>query len=354
MTKYLTRRGDGQRIELTADEIMRDLELGTQDAADRGKINPLADDELAYLQDLFTTRSRILGVEPGNEVVLTEDAGCLRMLLDSGSACLGIPMDRTLAHLVNEKCFAMDTLAMGHYDYSFKAVKPLIAHEMQATETALLNTIAPMFYGSMPNLGMYYKPDGAFGNPSDLLPAGKVKEALEAQEEVVEVAVGDMVYIGNAMAEIGCDGFNLDTTGAAGDADYKAALHATEQLKKSHPNLCVEIGMAGEFVLGIHGDLKYDGKRLAGMYPHEQVKVAETAGADIFGPVINTKLSKSTPFNASRAVTFTKACSEAASIPIHANVGMGVGGTPMHETPPFDVVTRVSKALVEIGKADGL
>jgi dimethylamine--corrinoid protein Co-methyltransferase len=33
---------------------------------------------------------------------------------------------------------------------------------------------------------------------------------------------------------------------------------------------------------------------------------------------------------------------------------MGVGGIPMLETPPIDAVTRASKALVEIGKADGL
>jgi dimethylamine--corrinoid protein Co-methyltransferase len=60
------------------------------------------------------------------------------------------------------------------------------------------------------------------------------------------------------------------------------------------------------------------------------------------------------PWNLARAATFSKACVEAANIPVHPNVGMGVGGIPMFETPPPDVVSRVSKALVEIGKADGL
>ena len=33
---------------------------------------------------------------------------------------------------------------------------------------------------------------------------------------------------------------------------------------------------------------------------------------------------------------------------------MGVGGLPMFELPPADVVTRCSAAMVMIGKADGL
>jgi len=44
----------------------------------------------------------------------------------------------------------------------------------------------------------------------------------------------------------------------------------------------------------------------------------------------------------------------AVDIPVHANVGMGVGGVPMMEAPPIDSVTRASKSLVQIGKADGL
>ncbi len=53
-------------------------------------------------------------------------------------------------------------------------------------------------------------------------------------------------------------------------------------------------------------------------------------------------------------MTFVKACTEVAKIPIHANVGMGVGGVPMFETPAVDAVTRCSAAMVEIGRCDGL
>ena len=59
-------------------------------------------------------------------------------------------------------------------------------------------------------------------------------------------------------------------------------------------------------------------------------------------------------WNTARAVTFAKAAVSAVSIPVHVNVGMGVGGVPMMEAPPIDSVTRASKSLVQIGKADGL
>ena len=49
-----------------------------------------------------------------------------------------------------------------------------------------------------------------------------------------------------------------------------------------------------------------------------------------------------------------KAATAASGVPVHVNVGMGVGGVPMMEQPPIDSVSRVSKTLVELGKADGL
>jgi len=112
--------------------------------------------------------------------------------------------------------------------------------------------------------------------------------------------------------------------------------------------------MAGEFILGMHGKLEFEGIRLAGLYPHKQVELAEKAGVSIFGPVVNTNSNKTFPWNLARAVTFVKACVEAANIAVHANVGMGVGATPMTPVPPVDAVSRAAKSLIEIGKADGL
>lgn len=91
-----------------------------------------------------------------------------------------------------------------------------------------------------------------------------------------------------------------------------------------------------------------------GCDPLGQVKIAEAAGVDIFGPVINTNCSKSFPWNIARTVTFVKQTSAVSNIPIHPNAGMGVGGVPMYPVPPIDCVSRVAKAMVQIGKADGL
>ena len=62
-------------------------------------------------------------------------------------------------------------------------------------EQAQSQAVIPVLYGGMPDLGEYTKPDGPVDNWSELLPLGKIQEAMEAQEEAVEHAVKDMVYI---------------------------------------------------------------------------------------------------------------------------------------------------------------
>ena len=206
----------------------------------------------------------------------------------------------------------------------------------------------------MPNLVFYTKPDGPVENWAVLLPEGRIKEALAAQEEAVPHAVNDILYVAKQMNEVGADAFELDTAGAAGDADFLVALQAAERITKEFPDMPVIMGMAGEFVLGMHGKLKYNDVRLAGLYPHQQVKLAEQAGVSVFGAVVNTNCNATFPWNIARVCTFMKACTEAATIPVHADAGMGVGGIPMCENLPADVVTRADRCLVEIGKVDGL
>jgi len=245
-------------------------------------------------------------------------------------------------------------MEMGHIDYSYKAVKPIVGDEQQEFEQALLVSTLPLFYGAMPNLAIYSQPDGPVANSAELLPLGKIAESRAAQEEAVELAVKDMVYVGSAMYESGADGINFDTTGAAGDPDFLATLRATKTLKEKYPEMCIELGMAGEFILGMHGKLEFEGVRLAGLYPHEQVKLAQRAGVTIFGPTVNTNTSRSCAWNIARAITFIKPCVANATIPVHANMGMGVGGAPVVDNPPTDAISRASKAMVEIGRLDGL
>jgi dimethylamine--corrinoid protein Co-methyltransferase len=340
MGKIFARYGDGTPTEMSTSELRADLEAGTEDAADRGKIPPLSEDELNHLFDIFSSPYKFISVEPGQEIVLTYDGAHVKMRRH------GLNVERIQGLRIYEKVM--------HVDYSFKSIKPIVTFEQPVMEQALLVTHAPLFYGAMPNLGLYSQPDGPFPNPSELLPAGKIREALESHEKSVEQAVKDIVFVGSCMVECGADGINIDSTGAAGDADFLAALLATQQLKEKYPDICIEVGMAGEFILGMHAGLEFEGTRLAGLYPHDQVKLVEKAGGTIFGPVVNTKTSQSTPWNLARVVTFTKAVGEVAKIPIHANMGMGVGGVPMCEHPPIDTVSRASKAMVELCRLDGL
>ena len=249
MSKIQTRMGDGHRIELSAAEARRDLENGTRDAAERAKIAPLNEDELQYLFEIHARPDRIVGVENGKEVVLTYDSQTTKIK----RANVSISKIQSLQAF--ERALGADTLEIGHIDYSFKQVKPIVAFEKPILEQALLITIPPLFYGAMPNLALYSRPDGPCPNPMDLLPQGKLAESQAAYEEAVEYAVKDMVYVGSEMYAAGADGINFDTTAAAGDAEFLAALRAVEILKKKYPKMGIEMGMASEFILGMPRNL---------------------------------------------------------------------------------------------------
>ena len=53
-------------------------------------------------------------------------------------------------------------------------------------------------------------------------------------------------------------------------------------------------------------------------------------------------------------LTYVKPCMDEAEIPVHLNVGMGVGGVPMYGFAPVDAVSRCSRAAVDILRLDGL
>jgi len=349
MEKIVTRMGDGSRIEMSAAEIQEELETGARDAAERGSVPDVNDDEITYLLDLYRCKDRVVGVEQGKECCLTYDN------MTSKIERAHIPVSKIQQLLLFERGLGADTLELTHIDYSFKQCKHVVQYEKPNMEQAVLQTIAPIFYGSMPNLGLYSVPDGPVVNPADLLPMGKIDEAQQAYEQMAEYAIKDMVYVGSELYEkAGADGINFDTTAASGDAEFYAALKAVEILHAKYPAMGIEMGMSGEFILGMHAEIEYDGVRLAGLYPHDQLKLAQKAGVTIFGPAINIATNESLPWNLARSIVFTKACSEVSEIPVHANLGMGVGGVPLTLTPPLDALSRASKAHVELCRLDGL
>ena len=82
-------------------------------------------------------------------------------------------------------------------------------------------------------------PDGPVPNPAELQPQGKIKEAQEANEAAVELAAEDIAYVASTFLEARADGINIDTVGASGDPVFKAALLATEKLKKKYPDISI-------------------------------------------------------------------------------------------------------------------
>jgi dimethylamine---corrinoid protein Co-methyltransferase len=339
----ITRMGDGSLVETTRDRLRADLEDATQAASVRAKAPPLEQAELEHLFDIVASPARFSSVDIGDEVVLSKDG--------TGSPQLGGRVDCLFAF---EQLFGADTTELFHVDYSYKAVKPVLAMEQQAMKEAQERLTIPVHYGAQPDLGRYSAPDGPTGNWAELLPQMKIDEARAAQEEAVELAVADMVYVAEGMWEAGADGINFDTAGAAGDADFLATLRAVEALRAHHAEMGIMVGMAGEMVLGTHGRLEYRGRRLAGMRPLDQLRCVQDAGATVFGPAVNVNTGKTLAWNLARALTFVKPCMAEARIPVHMNVGMGVGGVPMYGFPPLDAVSRCSRACVDILRLDGL
>jgi len=350
----LTRMGDGERVRMTPEEIKADIQDGTADAARRAKIPELTADEQTLLFDIMADPSRIVSVQPGEEVIVTDDGCSMSFYSGQDGGGVGVPLSRMQAALTYERACGADTTSLGHSDYSYKPVKAIINIEANEYYNISQVSTAPFFYGAQPNMGLYFQPDGPCPNAAELMPLGKIDEARQSQEQAADYLTDDLVFVGNRLAEVGLEGLNFDTCGSAGDADFLAALRAVERLKKDVPDLPILMGGSGEFVIGMHGGLTYNGQRVAGMYTHDQAKAVEAAGADIFGMAVNTVTTESVAWNLARATTYLKATTEAVNIPVHANVGMGVCGVPMMEQPPIDSVTRVSKTLVQIGKADGL
>ncbi len=338
-----TRLGDGGLVEMTSGEIRQDLVAGSEIGARRAKAPPLSEAEIDHLLDIFASEAKFSAVEMGDEVCLSFDG--------SGNLDVGSRVDELYSYQSHR---GADMLELFAIDYSYKAIKTILSYEAQTMKTAQLTVIAPLQYGAMPDLGRYSMPDGPIPNWSELLPLGRIEEARAAQVAAIDHAVSDMVFVADGMWEAGADGLDFDTAAAAGDGDFLATLTAVETIKSRYPDIGIELGMASECVLGMHGELTYRGRRLAGMWPKEQLEVAQEAGATIFGPAVNVNTTKSIAWNVARACTIIKPAMEVAKIPVHPNVGMGVGGVPMSPYPPADAVSRVSRALVDVLKCDGL
>jgi dimethylamine---corrinoid protein Co-methyltransferase len=338
-----TRMGDGSLTEMTRGELRGDVEAATQLAARKAKVAPLDQDALDHVLDIYASAARFTAVDIGDEVCLSSDGG--------GSRFVGTPVQDMIEC---EQRLGHDCVELWHIEYSYKAIKTILAYEQQQMQHAQQQLIAPAQYGAMPNLGFYSQPDGPAPNWFELLPQGRIDEARAAVEEAVAYAQEDFFFVCDGLLEVGADGVDFDTTGASGDADFLATLTATRRLREKYPEAGIEIGMAGEFVLGVHGGLEFDGERLAGMWPLAQLRAVEKAGGHIFGPCVNINTTKSCAWNTTYALTLIKPAADAATIPVHVNAGQGVCGVPINGYPGCDATSRAAKSFVEVLRIDGL
>jgi len=349
---YRMRVGSGRLIKMTKEQIMDDIEDGTGEAAQKAHISELSSSDMDEIIEIMTQPTLTVGLEPGREVVLTTDGSYMKY--GGISRYAGVPMSKEQALWTAERALGFDTMDLGTTDYSIKPVKSIIQDEAVELENCQLLSIVPLLYGAMPNLGIYYQSlGGKWPSPVDLLKQGKVDDAKKTQENAAQDLATDISYVARIMHQAGADGINLDTTGAAGDAEFYATLEGVENVIKE-TGMAVEVGMSGEMIQGMHMELSYKGKRLAGLWAHEQGKLVAEAGASIFGPTVNTRVGKSFPWNVGYSVTMVKKCVEEVPIPIHVNMGMGVCGIPMVETVPVECASRAARAMVTVANVDGI
>ncbi len=94
MSTITTRMGDGATVEMTRDELRRDLIEGTEAAAKKGKIPTLTENELDYLEDMFASQARIWGVERGHEAVMSKDGSVNTLCSSRLSSGVAAPIGR--------------------------------------------------------------------------------------------------------------------------------------------------------------------------------------------------------------------------------------------------------------------
>lgn len=169
--KYFTRMGDGEATWMTKDELKADVLAGMEDAVVKGKSQPMSDEDVEHMMEILTMPNKLVSVEPGNEAITTFDAGTLKAPVRSG-----LPVDRGTDILMHERVLCSDSMELCNTDYSYKAIKNIAPEEGMAMEAVQQQTIIPLFYGAMPNMGLYTKPDGPVDNWSMLLPEGKSRK----------------------------------------------------------------------------------------------------------------------------------------------------------------------------------
>ena len=279
-SRFPTRMGDGELVQMTRSEIRADLEAGVEVAVRRAKVPPLAEDELDHLLDIYASPARFTGVDIGSEVVLSFDGSGMKTIAS-----------RREDLQIYEQWFGADTIELHHVDYSFKPVKAIVPFEAQEMHDVLLRVVAPVQYGSQPNLGPLLAGRTA-RCPTGRSCCRRVVSPRRAPPRKKRCRWPSRTWSTTAKP-CGRPAPTASTSTPRrrpADADFQATLLAVEEVRRRCPGLGIEVGMSGEFVLGMHGEVEYDGVRLAGLWPADQMKLADKGRA-----TVSARSSTSTP-----------------------------------------------------------
>jgi len=157
--QILTRMGDGDRLWMEAGDVMEDIQDGCADAAQRIGVPELSQEEQKKLFDILADPSRIVSVNPGEEVIVSDDGTTMSFYSGQDGGGVGTPLSRQQAVLTYERACGADTTSLGHSDYSYKPVKSIINFEANDYYNISQTTTAPFFYGAQPNMGLYFQPE---------------------------------------------------------------------------------------------------------------------------------------------------------------------------------------------------
>ena len=339
-----TRLGDGSLLRLTRSEMRADIEAGIEAAVKRAHVPPLTVDEADHLLDICASRARFSSVDLGSEVVLSIDG-------TGGQLVAGRQGDL----LTFEQYLGADIVELYHMDYSFKAVKTVLPFERQTLKNAQQALTVPVQYGAMPDLGRYSRPDGPVANWSELLPLGRIAEARAAQEEAAEMAAHDIAFVAEGVWEAGADAHRPGHVGRGRRRRPAGRAHR-------HPG--------DPRPLPRHGHRDGHGERDGPRHARRAGVAGRPARRPLAAPAgqagrgggrhrVRTRRQRQLDEVAAlepgpHADAVQAVLRGVATIPVHMNVGMGVGGVPMAVRAPVDAVSRAARACVDILKVDGL
>ena len=208
-----TRMGDGSMTCMTRSELRADIEEATALAARKAKVEPLAADEIDHVLDIYASAASFTAVDIGDQVVLELRR---RRLQDDRHRHPRPAGERAAPRAGHPRALAHRVLLQGDQD------DPAVPAAGDAERAADAHGADPVRRSAQPRLLLAAGRAG--GELVRAAAAGQDRRRPAAIEEAMDYATKDFIYVGEGMLDAGADGMDFDTTGGAGDADFRSTL----------------------------------------------------------------------------------------------------------------------------------